>query len=63
MMPNPFKEVKPFTWSQLHRKTGTFLHQMPTESDLAEGNFKETLTFCDTDMKLYVIYESDVRDD
>jgi len=55
--------IKNPSWKSLHRKAGIFVHQMPTESCIAEGDFMEKLLFMDMrrPTKIYIIAERDTR--
>lgn len=62
MSPFPYKTVRKFKLSQLHKKIGQLFYLEPCDSDISEGNFMAQLSFFDAKAKkIYVIQEWDTR--
>lgn len=58
---NNNKYIISFNPKDLHKKVGQFVYLESSESDLAEGQFKDQLWFRTIDNELYLVaeYESD----
>jgi len=52
---NPFKIITEFDWKDLHKKVGQIIYVEPTESDIAEGDFKTKVYFVDENFNMFLL--------
>jgi hypothetical protein len=54
-----FKTVTKFEWKDLHKMIGQIIHIEPTESDIAEGDYKAKTWFVTDKLTWYLLDERD----